>query len=305
MAGSPGCTSGAPCHCSEPRQDVKDMSFTDESSAFGDHLATVVHSTPLQPIWKFTSDLKTVKRRLDLDSSHEDVVFKTPKKTPTQRRTRYFSEDHPSPVSERSGTPTGLSTSAEKSRQDTSLGLLTRRFVDLTRGAPHGEVDLNRASDLLQVPKRRIYDITNVLEGVGLLEKRSKNQVRLASGVPGPAERAAVSRERQLDALIATATERLRQLGRQPAYVRYQDLRGLPQLRDQTVVAVRAPDDTVLRVPDPAREGVYQLHVRSDSGEIQLLLCQDDPRPADGADDSALAPDHTHMTSPGSRATPT
>jgi hypothetical protein len=36
---------------------------------------------------------------------------------------------------------------------------------------------MNETSLLLQVPKRRIYDITNVLEGVGLIEKRSKNTV--------------------------------------------------------------------------------------------------------------------------------
>lgn len=36
---------------------------------------------------------------------------------------------------------------------------------------------MNETALLLQVPKRRIYDITNVLEGVGLIEKRSKNTV--------------------------------------------------------------------------------------------------------------------------------
>ena len=36
---------------------------------------------------------------------------------------------------------------------------------------------MNEAANELDVPKRRIYDITNVLEGVGVLEKRSKNTV--------------------------------------------------------------------------------------------------------------------------------
>jgi E2F/DP family winged-helix DNA-binding domain len=36
---------------------------------------------------------------------------------------------------------------------------------------------MNECATLLSVPKRRIYDITNVLEGVGMLEKRSKNTV--------------------------------------------------------------------------------------------------------------------------------
>lgn len=38
-------------------------------------------------------------------------------------------------------------------------------------------MDMNEAAAILGVPKRRIYDITNVLEGVGVLEKRSKNTV--------------------------------------------------------------------------------------------------------------------------------
>jgi transcription factor E2F3 len=36
-------------------------------------------------------------------------------------------------------------------------------------------VDLNDAASLLAVQKRRIYDITNVLEGIGLIEKTVKN----------------------------------------------------------------------------------------------------------------------------------
>lgn len=41
-----------------------------------------------------------------------------------------------------------------------------------------GVVDLNVASEKLEVQKRRIYDITNVLEGIGILEKKSKNNIQ-------------------------------------------------------------------------------------------------------------------------------
>ena len=33
--------------------------------------------------------------------------------------------------------------------------------------------------------KRRIYDITNVLEGIGLIEKKSKNSIVWKGGGPG------------------------------------------------------------------------------------------------------------------------
>jgi transcription factor E2F3 len=39
-------------------------------------------------------------------------------------------------------------------------------------------VDLNDAAVHLNVQKRRIYDITNVLEGIGLIEKTMKNKIK-------------------------------------------------------------------------------------------------------------------------------
>lgn len=40
-----------------------------------------------------------------------------------------------------------------------------------------GNVDLHLAADLMKVRKRRIYDVTNVLEGIGLFHKTAKNKV--------------------------------------------------------------------------------------------------------------------------------
>lgn len=60
------------------------------------------------------------------------------------------------------------------SRQEKSLGILTTRFVTLLQEAPEGILDLKTAADTLAVrQKRRIYDITNVLEGIGLIEFNS------------------------------------------------------------------------------------------------------------------------------------
>lgn len=47
-------------------------------------------------------------------------------------------------------------------------------------GAEHPPLcSLCQAADTLAVrQKRRIYDITNVLEGIGLIEKKSKNSIQ-------------------------------------------------------------------------------------------------------------------------------
>jgi len=78
------------------------------------------------------------------------------------------------------------------SRYDSSLGLLTKKFINLIKQneAQDGVIDLNEAAKSLSVAKRRIYDITNVLEGIGLIEKKSKNRIHwLGSGIVASEDR--------------------------------------------------------------------------------------------------------------------
>ena len=63
----------------------------------------------------------------------------------------------PSPTSGRLGTPSSL---ANNNRYDSSLGLLTKKFVQILKSSPDNSLDLNRAASELGVQKRRIYDIT-------------------------------------------------------------------------------------------------------------------------------------------------
>uniref|UniRef100_A0A8C6S4U5 E2F/DP family winged-helix DNA-binding domain-containing protein n=1 Tax=Neogobius melanostomus TaxID=47308 RepID=A0A8C6S4U5_9GOBI len=59
-----------------------------------------------------------------------------------------------------------------------TLWLLARKFTEMLQSSPDGLLDLNLAAEELKISKRRIYDITNVLEGVRLLKKKSKNLVQ-------------------------------------------------------------------------------------------------------------------------------
>jgi len=45
-------------------------------------------------------------------------------------------------------------------------------------------LDLNNAMKVLDVQKRRIYDITNVLEGINLIQRYKKNHVRWIGTAP-------------------------------------------------------------------------------------------------------------------------
>ena len=66
----------------------------------------------------------------------------------------------------------------KRGRKENGLVELTKKFISLLKEAPNQTLDLNEAVLLLKVQKRRIYDITNVLEGIGLICKERKNNIR-------------------------------------------------------------------------------------------------------------------------------
>lgn len=83
-------------------------------------------------------------------------------------------------------------------RMDKSLATMTVHVVELLKKAPKGILNLGEATKILEVrQKRRIYDVTNVLEGIGLIEKHGKNSVKWRgdSLTPDPRE---VSRQMRL-----------------------------------------------------------------------------------------------------------
>ncbi|NWX46216.1 E2F2 factor, partial [Steatornis caripensis] len=238
------------------------------------------------------------KRKLDL----EGPGFRTPK-----GKGRTLAQV-PSPRTPKSP--------GEKTRYDTSLGLLTKKFIRLLSESPDGVVDLNRAAEALEVQKRRIYDITNVLEGIQLIRKKSKNNIQwMGTGIFEDVtvtakqqalrgELAELARtERTLDQLLQDCALQLRQLAddeanqRYPcwgtrtrrkdpsfsytpspstlAYVTYQDLRAISSFREQTVIAVKAPLETQLEVPDLSEDNL-QLHLKSTNGPIEVYLCPEE-----------------------------
>lgn len=64
-----------------------------------------------------------------------------------------------------------------RQRDDISLFTLTKQFVLEIKKQHDCSIDLNTMAEKLCVQKRRVYDMTCVLEGIGLLVKKQKNVV--------------------------------------------------------------------------------------------------------------------------------
>ncbi|XP_065586771.1 transcription factor E2F6 isoform X2 [Cyrtonyx montezumae] len=176
-------------------------------------------------------------------------------------------------------------------RFDVSLVYLTRRFMDLIRSAPDGVLDLNDVATALGVQKRRIYDITSVLDGIELIRKRSKNRIQWVGSkldqVVGLAAQQQnlkdelsdlSAMEEALDELIKDCAHQLFDLtddkeNAKLAYVTYQDICSIQAFQKQIVIAIKAPEETKLEIPIP-KEDCIKVHVKSTKGPIDVYLCE-------------------------------
>ncbi|KAI9905928.1 hypothetical protein PsorP6_013709 [Peronosclerospora sorghi] len=238
-------------------------------------------------------------------------------------------------------TPSKLQLSAQAggskrspaSRYDSSLGLLTKRFVELIQSTPSKDLDLNTAAELLCVQKRRIYDITNVLEGIGLIEKTSKNNIHW-KGVSGPTGstngfqgmdqlRQNISDLRQeeakFDQHIKTVSQNIRRLYEEEAYdsgsfdnfcyITHDDMRRQESFADQSVMAIKAPPGTTLEVPDPdegmpAGQRRFQVFLKSTDGPVDVYLVRRITDEKEATSANTFAVDSEELASHDSPAPP-
>ncbi|KAG4129689.1 hypothetical protein ERO13_D09G097600v2 [Gossypium hirsutum] len=258
----------------------------------------------------------TESRRL-ADQKGDAIVVQSPRKSDVADRevesgdwarppgyTEVIGSPLQTPVSGKGGKAQKISRLTKNSRSGpqipaSNLGLLTRKFINLIKQAEDGILDLNKAADTLEVQKRRIYDITNVLEGIGLIEKKLKNRIQwkgLDVSRPGKIDENVTTlqvhahaevenlsiEERCLDEQIREMQERLRNLSEDEnnqkwLFVTEEDIKSLPCFQNETLIAIKAPHGTTLEVPDPDEavdysQRRYRIVLRSSMGPIDVYL---------------------------------
>ncbi|XP_009199859.1 transcription factor E2F2 isoform X2 [Papio anubis] len=243
------------------------------------------------------------KRKLDLEGIGRPAVPEFP--TPKGKCIRV--DGLPSPKTPKSP--------GEKTRYDTSLGLLTKKFIYLLSESEDGVLDLNWAAEVLDVQKRRIYDITNVLEGIQLIRKKAKNNIQGRGMFEDPTQpgkqqqlgqelKELMNIEEALDQLIQSCSLSFKHLtedkaNKRLAYVTYQDIRAVGNFKEQTVIAVKAPPQTRLEVPDRTEDNL-QIYLKSTQGPIEVYLCPEEVQEPDSPSEEPLPSTSTLCPSPDS-----
>ncbi|KFP77569.1 Transcription factor E2F5, partial [Apaloderma vittatum] len=153
------------------------------------------------------------------------------------------------------------------------------------------------AADTLAVrQKRRIYDITNVLEGIDLIEKKSKNSIQWKGVGAGCNTKEVIDRLRYLEAEIEDLELKEKELDQQKLWLQ-QSIKNVMDdstnhqypfklvvthedicncFNGDTLLAIQAPCGTQLEVPIPEMgqngQKKYQINLKSSSGPIHVLL---------------------------------
>lgn len=182
------------------------------------------------------------------------------------------------------------STTSNASRRDddSSLGTLAIRFFNLLKTYGEEELDLNDAVLHLGVQKRRIYDVTCVMEGCGMIEKRNKNQVancckesesevfqkkNLQNEIKD-----LKSHEQSLDNYIENLQKIVKQYTSSnesasltsKLFITKREIASMENYVNDTVLAIRAPPKTSVYVPHPdqvTKPGMRKFQIQ--------LMCPD------------------------------
>lgn len=178
-------------------------------------------------------------------------------------------------------------------RDENSLFTLTKKFIRLINICPDHHINTTHAAEMLKVGKRRIYDITNVLEGLGMVSKWSVNSVKwigrgfdeiLSSDEEddgtGQTIKEKSGEEAKLDDEIETLNIEIAELSQikknlDNAYVTYDDLQNLKIFKNKLVFALKAPSDTTMEYPR-YQKGSYRLRIMAEKGQISVYYVNND-----------------------------
>lgn len=158
-----------------------------------------------------------------------------------------------------------------RQRQEYSLHELTRGFINHIKQSGKTQININDIVKELKVSKRRIYDITNVLEGIGYIKKEAKNYIRwlkpemLALNAELQSEEVIKTKETEYTALLKEElilTSFIEEVKKDYEtlkdteeykfykYLTFGDLQSISKNDNSNMIAFKAPDDVKIDIPD-------------------------------------------------------
>lgn len=179
------------------------------------------------------------------------------------------------------------------SRIENSLQSLTKRFFIYLEMTYPEYIDTNNLASFLCVSKRRVYDVLNILEGLGYLKKRSVNNLEWIGGnfkgylqdkenienknfTNDPEILELEKEEKELDKQISEYNFSVQNILQQElsiknAFVNNKEILDIPTLNDKLVFVVKAPPETFLENKDTKEEYAIEMNVNNDKIDVFFI----------------------------------
>ena len=166
----------------------------------------------------------------------------------------------------------------KKDKEKNSLASLTQKFLQVLSSSNQKEVDLIEMEKVLNITKRRLYDITNVLFGVGIIEHSGKSKVRMIQRCFELNEEKGLEelalKEKEIDLMREIVEQEIEDLQNSTdfdyfAYFTDDDIKKLNQRVPLTYFAFQSPPDLKLEVAE--EEDFYKLVCSTDTGGVDLI----------------------------------
>jgi transcription factor E2F3 len=185
-----------------------------------------------------------------------------------------------------------------KPRVENSLGELTKNFVNYIKTSGRKTININDLVHELKVKKRRIYDITNVLEGIGYIQKHAKNEISWIKNDVFLPQIKTSNRISTISSEIKNLQETLKNLENEEieieqnieiiknkfnfisqqeefnkfGYITFNDLNDLSSNEKFDLLAIKAPKGTLVDIIDPneAKNSYNKLKNDMENGKINF-----------------------------------
>lgn len=162
----------------------------------------------------------------------------------------------------------------KRKRNKNTLKDLARSFLDYMKEEKGKVLKIDDVVKKLEFSKRRIYDITNVLEGIGIIKKREKNKIEIISKQYLDSESLNERINNEFDNLLKEETD-LKQEEKmldiwikelihmysekskseefnKLCYLNYEHLKSLCNDNDLNFIGINAPKNSKIFIPDPS-----------------------------------------------------
>lgn len=167
-----------------------------------------------------------------------------------------------------------MSDKGEQGKQ--SLSSLTQDFINLLKNSKDAEIEISKASEILDASKRRLYDVTNVLQGIGLVERCGKSKIkwtaRNANGDTQNIHSVLKDSETELLQISAFLDSQIEELTNSDMFanlgwVTDQDIQLCKKDKESKVFALKGPASLAVQV-DETEDGTYRMICQSEDQPI-------------------------------------